>query len=49
MCDNGKNLFYFTRLITLFLSFIIHFEKNQSYKKRANKYRKQDAKTRTKI
>ena len=40
MCDNGKYSFYFIRLITIFLSFIIHFKKSQSYKKRTNKYSK---------
>ena len=37
MCNNRKDFFYFIRLIIIFLSFIIHFKKSQSYKKRANK------------
>ena len=37
MCDNGKYFFYFIRLNTIFLSFIVHFKKSQCYKKSANK------------
>ena len=33
MCDNGEFFFYFIRLITIFLSFIIHFKKSQGANK----------------
>ena len=48
MCDNGKYSVYFTKLITIFLSFIIHFKKSQSYKKRANKCSKTTSKNESK-
>ena len=46
MCDNGKYFFYVIRLVTKFLSFIIYFKKNQSYKKEQTNAVKGDGKTR---
>ena len=43
-----EGFFYFIRLITIFLSFIIHLKKSQSYKKRANKCSKTRSKNENK-
>ena len=44
MCDNGyfKYFFWFIRLITIFLNFIIHFKKSQNYKREQTKTVRRD-------